>query len=71
MEIIDLYFDEKGRNLTITDEKGTQIKKINFPDLTKNTITEGIFPEGKIHLSYGVASQSSLMIKKIMIMPIE
>lgn len=62
-----IRFNRNGKNLSISDEKNNLIVKIDVNSVSKNRFPQGLFPEGKLYLGYGIASHSALKIQKMLI----
>ncbi|MCL5797608.1 MAG: sugar transferase [Patescibacteria group bacterium] len=61
--------NEAGSNIWITDKSGISIANIDIKKMTNNSLWEGIFPDKKIYLGYGISPHSSLSISKFIILP--
>lgn len=66
-----IQLENKGTILSVINEKGQIIERVDMNQITRNLLPNGIFPDGNIYLGYGVSPQSSLIIKQLSLTPTE
>lgn len=70
VNMLNIFFDQAGQTILITDEEYKPIEYINLNKATNNRFPQGLFSEGKVYLGFGVAPESYLLITEFVIVPL-
>jgi len=68
---IYILFDQKGKYILITDLAYNKIAFIDINKVTGNKFPDGLFPDNKLYVGYGVPSKANLIIYDLSILSIK
>ncbi len=68
---VNIFFENKGTILSVIDWEGQVIDRVDMNNISPDIFPNGIFPDDKIYLGYGISPNSSLVINQLLISPLE
>ncbi len=69
ISLLNLFINETGNDIRITDASESNIANIDIRKITNDSFPDGIFPDKKVYLGYGISPHSSIRIEKFNILP--
>lgn len=66
-----ILFDQKGKYILITDLAYNRLAFIDVNKVTNNKFPDGLFPDNKLYIGYGVPPKSNLIIYDLSILSIK
>lgn len=68
---IYLLFDQGGKRIVIADPEYNVIADLDINKITSNKFPEGLFPDRKLYIGYGIAPKSNLVIYDLSILSLK